>query len=454
MYTQCPKCLTIFEVSEEILAIKEGLVRCGDCENVFNATWNLVNDPDSTDSNQIAEDSPIQEDNLSEDATTEDLVDLALNIEAVESINSQHSIPSEFDDPEDAPFENPLVTANREDTVSNTNINTNTEHGGLNNTNTAPEDDEISDEDIRRTLKLDEKLEYEPDISASVDPDQTQSRRIRYNRNRNEKQSQLEETQSVPDKDNFPDNNIRVSIDSDRQQTSKKRIEPRLGPLTNDLSVNIDDALRPSVHIVQNTSPKSRFLNRKPAIKPNTASASRPDTARLRRKDPNAHWVSIPDNNGQNVNVVWAIGVLLVLVFSIVQIRFLLIDDLFAIPEARPYANLFCEFTGCKPPLRIDPASINIAQTRVDLHPEVPGALRLKINLINKASYPQPYPPLQVTLSDKDGRIVGRRTYRSNDYQTNDDGEKLLDPGILAIATLNLAHPNENAVGFETILVH
>src|SRR5690606_25361199 len=44
MYTQCPKCLTVFSVTEEILAVKAGLVRCGDCENVFNATWNLVDE--------------------------------------------------------------------------------------------------------------------------------------------------------------------------------------------------------------------------------------------------------------------------------------------------------------------------------------------------------------------------------------------------------------------------
>ena len=452
MYTQCPKCLTIFEVSEEILAIKEGLVRCGDCENVFNATWNLVSDPDNTDSNPVVEDSPIQDDVFHEDSASEDLIDSISNIEAIERSDSQNLLPAEFDDPEDAPFENPLVTANREDTVNDARTDTSNEQ--VNSNSTTLEDDAISDEDVRRTLKLDERLEYEPQISATTHQEQTPPHQTHYDRNRDEKYRRHEEGQPLADEPSFPTNNLHVPIDSDRQQANKKRIEPRLGPITNDLSVNIDDALRPSAHIVQNASPKPRVLSRKPAIKPNATSASRPDIARPRRKDPNAHWVSIPDNNGQNVNVIWAIGVLLVIVFSIVQIRFLLIDDLFAIPEARPYASLFCEFTGCKPPLRIDPASINIAQTRVDLHPEVPGALRIKINLINKATYPQPYPPLQVTLSDKDGRIVGRRTYRSNDYQTNDDGEKLLDPGILAIATLNLAHPNENAVGFETILVH
>src|SRR5690606_13236738 len=47
MFTQCPKCLTVFSVTEEILAVRAGLVRCGDCENVFNATWNLVDEYDN-----------------------------------------------------------------------------------------------------------------------------------------------------------------------------------------------------------------------------------------------------------------------------------------------------------------------------------------------------------------------------------------------------------------------
>lgn len=37
METRCPQCRTVFRVAEEQLAVADGVVRCGECEQVFNA---------------------------------------------------------------------------------------------------------------------------------------------------------------------------------------------------------------------------------------------------------------------------------------------------------------------------------------------------------------------------------------------------------------------------------
>ena len=42
MYTQCPNCDTVFDVTDEDLGMRQGLVRCGRCREAFNAPWNLV----------------------------------------------------------------------------------------------------------------------------------------------------------------------------------------------------------------------------------------------------------------------------------------------------------------------------------------------------------------------------------------------------------------------------
>lgn len=61
MYTQCPSCQTIFEVSAEHLKAANGDVRCGQCLNVFNALNHLSEDiPESKDeflSNDVFEES-------------------------------------------------------------------------------------------------------------------------------------------------------------------------------------------------------------------------------------------------------------------------------------------------------------------------------------------------------------------------------------------------------------
>lgn len=45
MYTQCPQCLTFFQVTPEHLRIAQGNVRCGQCRNVFSALGNLTEEP-------------------------------------------------------------------------------------------------------------------------------------------------------------------------------------------------------------------------------------------------------------------------------------------------------------------------------------------------------------------------------------------------------------------------
>ena len=45
MFTQCPKCQSVFVVSDKDIRAHEGLVRCGNCYSVFNSSWNLTDDP-------------------------------------------------------------------------------------------------------------------------------------------------------------------------------------------------------------------------------------------------------------------------------------------------------------------------------------------------------------------------------------------------------------------------
>ena len=46
--TQCPTCKTRFKVSQEQLDAHQGLVRCGRCQSVFNATEYLQDNPNSS----------------------------------------------------------------------------------------------------------------------------------------------------------------------------------------------------------------------------------------------------------------------------------------------------------------------------------------------------------------------------------------------------------------------
>ena len=50
MYTQCPKCGTVFRITAAQLRVAEGEVRCGNCTISFNALGALTDDlPELTD---------------------------------------------------------------------------------------------------------------------------------------------------------------------------------------------------------------------------------------------------------------------------------------------------------------------------------------------------------------------------------------------------------------------
>lgn len=118
----------------------------------------------------------------------------------------------------------------------------------------------------------------------------------------------------------------------------------------------------------------------------------------------------------------------------------------------RPYLSLFCRVAACELPVRRDTYRFAITHTRIDLHPDEPGALRITVKLVNQAPFSQPYPDLQLTLTDRVGRVVGRRTF-SADFYLPERKENLLESGELGTVEFDLASPHEMAVGFVVDIV-
>ena len=42
LITRCPACETLFRVVPDQLRISDGWVRCGQCDEVFDASWHLL----------------------------------------------------------------------------------------------------------------------------------------------------------------------------------------------------------------------------------------------------------------------------------------------------------------------------------------------------------------------------------------------------------------------------
>ena len=135
------------------------------------------------------------------------------------------------------------------------------------------------------------------------------------------------------------------------------------------------------------------------------------------------------------------------------QARYVLFDQLAAIPAARPYLVQVCKNFNCSIPLPLSGPVFRVIETKVDLHPDIPGVVIVKVRLLNRSTQHRTYPAIELALSDRNGRIVGRRKYSPKSFLTIGDLDKKGPPGAEVVVVVNLAQPEDNAVGFEARIV-
>lgn len=149
----------------------------------------------------------------------------------------------------------------------------------------------------------------------------------------------------------------------------------------------------------------------------------------------------------------WLLAVLVVVAGLFMQTRYWLFDELSTIPSAREPLKLFCQLAGCNVPAPLMGPPFRVLQTRVDLDPQLPGAVIVKVHFANRTAAPRPYPAIQLTLTDREGETIGKRTYTAKDYATATNAGEL-PANSVAVISLHLAGPDENAVGFEASIVN
>ena len=150
--------------------------------------------------------------------------------------------------------------------------------------------------------------------------------------------------------------------------------------------------------------------------------------------------------------LLWSVAALGLLVLLGFQVKYLFTEKYAQHQEYGPFLTAGCELFNCALPARTDSSRLTLTHTRIDLHPFAPGAIRITVKLVNEAVFAQPYPDLQVTLTDWNGRVVGRRTFPPGRYFAEEQPETL-GSGELGVMLFDIARPHEKAVGFEVNIV-
>ena len=112
----------------------------------------------------------------------------------------------------------------------------------------------------------------------------------------------------------------------------------------------------------------------------------------------------------------------------------------------RPLLETACGALGCVLPPWREPSAFAMLDRKV--RPAgTPGALRVDATFRNDARWPQPWPALQLALSDADGRTLGSRVFLPEQF-LGAAPSTLLAPGQSAQVTFLVREPSPGTVAF------
>ena len=105
---------------------------------------------------------------------------------------------------------------------------------------------------------------------------------------------------------------------------------------------------------------------------------------------------------------------------------------------------------GLEPPTPTDLGAIELRQWGASTDARMPGRLRLRASLLNRAPFAQPYPVLRLTLNDRFGNRIGSRDIGARDYLPGGaTGHRLFTAGQRLDAEIVVVDPGKDAVGYE-----
>ena len=125
-------------------------------------------------------------------------------------------------------------------------------------------------------------------------------------------------------------------------------------------------------------------------------------------------------------------------------------NELAADARWRPLVSAVCGVAFCDLPAWHEPAAFTMLQRSVRPATDRPGTLAVEASFRNDARWAQAWPALRLSLSDADGRVIGRRTLQPADYLGNGaDPLARLEPGQSAQVSFRLREPAAATVAFS-----
>lgn len=180
---------------------------------------------------------------------------------------------------------------------------------------------------------------------------------------------------------------------------------------------------------------------------PGTESDSRPQTVEIASY--NLPLEQSPVRGSLFGTMLWGSGIVLMLAGLALQYLYYHRMTLVVNPQLRPVLAQMCQITGCQLPPRRDPASIELGHHLVQFHPRYVDSLLITATLVNHADFTQPFPIVEVVMTDLDQKVIARRRFLPDDYLAGGNATGGLPPETEVPLILEVLDPGKKAVGFE-----
>ena len=508
MYTQCPECLTYFQVTPEHLKIAQGNVRCGQCRNVFSALGNLTEQPPAS----AYQTSP---GSLSKNNGSEDIIEEEVANKSRANSASRKSTSA-------------VKQNTRAKAVNNLKKNSTT-------TNPQPKPQPKANTAAAKPVA--------PAVKAKPAVTKTKAKATKTSPN------QKATSKSTPE--NKVENKSRLGHAIDAIKALNKSGPKKLSSLEagrdsyiGKIKENIKKEVKKRVD-PQNKKPAANTLKSKKATKPNNAAPaaappvkprkanqspapSQPKTStkqpavdldqvfqdidnldiggekfftnakttgRVNDKNADVKNVKIlPNNQADNdkprqnqlatssltqgksltiipkqlvddfrgvaaqqqpiphnpLNILWNIGSILLMVVFLIQTIYFKHNDLAKSPQLRPWIESLCEHLACDLSLPSEIKKLELLGQDIRSHPKQKKALLVSTTIINNAGYTQSYPILEITFSNMNGEKIAMRRFLAAEYlPANTEIEKGMRPNTPIKIELGMLDPGVEAVNFE-----
>lgn len=434
--TRCPKCSTAFRISDAHLQSAKGVVRCGSCLSIFNATEHIEFKSTGSTDNQVVAPTP---------ATP-----------PPESEHSREPPPSAADD------DDGQDDGGQDDEP-------NEEASG------AEDDDQDVDDDEAWALELlkdDSETEIQLKKVVVVPTEQPTSAPAEYDAHQNY-QDELDligidtEASAHEELDPFADDaDPFKALDelwgderpSDAAPPPESAGPLKLPPEPEPENTEAEDDTVPHAPHLAAEQPQQNEAPTEPAPAPTSSNAMQ-DSHKLQNMiaaiEPDALEIGWQENRQSwRRRLLWPVLVIGALLGVIAQVAWL---EFHRLNRVEPYRSMYavaCQVLNCELPELRDLKAVQATNLVVRTHPQLEDTLLVDVILQNNARFPQVFPALQLTFTDARNNPIATRRFGPDVYLggelAGEDAMPVKQPIHIA---LEIADPGQNAVGYNIAIV-